>query len=207
METTDQSRRGRPLPRGSRGVTLVELMVTLAVLAVLVSAAAPSFVNMIRNNQRTALLNQLLADIQLARSAAIKSGQPHVICPAGAGGATQCGDDWTQGWVVFRDNPRGNTRFQLGPDDGPDATVSVTDPAPDRFTVIHRFGDVGIVTGMGVLAFRPNGQTQSQNGSFAICDPRGATESRSIAILATGRAYIRDSSKNSSNVELCPEDS
>jgi len=55
-----------------QGFTLVELMVALAILAILVSLAAPSFVAMTKNNRATAVTNDLIASFQLARTEAIK---------------------------------------------------------------------------------------------------------------------------------------
>lgn len=54
------------------GLTIVELMVTIAVLAILAAIAAPSFVNLIRENQAASVSNELLGAVQLARGEAIK---------------------------------------------------------------------------------------------------------------------------------------
>ena len=62
------------------GFTLVELMVTLTVLAILVGVALPSFRDMILNNRRTAIVNDLVSSLLLARSEAIKRGQPVSVC-------------------------------------------------------------------------------------------------------------------------------
>lgn len=216
MKTTERSARPRtPTPgRAASGVTLVELMVTLAVLAILVSAAVPSFLNLVRDNRRTAILNQLVTDIQLARSAAIKSGTRHVICPVAASGkactnGTVAGA-WNGGWMVFRDDPGGTTPFQLGDDDGGDAAVvSRTGPVSANFPIRWGFGATlgggASASNFGVLAFRPAGQALALNGRLGVCDPRGNAESRAVVLFTTGRAYISEDTSTSSK-ELCPDE-
>ena len=80
------------------GFTLIELMVTLAVLAVLAGIAAPSFMAMIRDNRITTQANNLVGSIQLARSEAAKRGVQITIRHNGA-----TANNWDNGWIVFTD--------------------------------------------------------------------------------------------------------
>ena len=92
-----------------RGFTLVELLVALAIAAVLVTLAAPSFVGMIRSNYMTSTINSFLADLRFARSEAIRSGGGVVMCrSANPDAATpSCGSGsttgWESGWIIFHD--------------------------------------------------------------------------------------------------------
>lgn len=88
----------RPRPAG---FTLVELMVTVAIVAILAAIALPSFSTSIRNSRLASTTNEFIAAINLARSEAVKSNRTGQVC-ASSDGAT-CGTDWSQGWIVWSD--------------------------------------------------------------------------------------------------------
>jgi type IV fimbrial biogenesis protein FimT len=89
-------------PRTTRGFTLVELMVTLAVLAILTMVAVPSFRDTIRRNRVSAASNALLADLRYARTEAINRGQLVSLCPSSDGSScTADGTAWDAGWLVY----------------------------------------------------------------------------------------------------------
>ncbi|WP_125076537.1 Tfp pilus assembly protein FimT/FimU [Pseudoxanthomonas sp. SGT-18] len=89
------------------GFTLMELMVTLAVLAILLAVGLPSFQGSLRSNRLATTTNELIASMSLARSEAIRNGRGSGVC-ASADGAS-CGDDWAAGWLVWQDaNGNGN---------------------------------------------------------------------------------------------------
>lgn len=86
----------------ARGFTLIELMVTLAVVAILAMIAVPSFRDTIRRNRVSAASNALLADIGYARAEAIDRGQTVTLCPsASVGSCTSGGTAWQSGWMVY----------------------------------------------------------------------------------------------------------
>lgn len=62
--------------RKSKGVTLIEILVTLSLIAILLTLAVPSFSNFIHQNRMTSQANTFLSVIQLARNEAIKSREP-----------------------------------------------------------------------------------------------------------------------------------
>jgi type IV fimbrial biogenesis protein FimT len=94
-------------PRRQRGLTLVELIVTFAVFAVLVSLAVPTFSPLIARWQRDNVTGALSTSLQQARSESIKSARKVVICPSDDPSADTptCLDDneWKDGWLVFVD--------------------------------------------------------------------------------------------------------
>lgn len=89
-----------------RGLTLVELMVTLAVAIILVASGMPLFTGVSANNRAATQANSLLSAIRLARSEAVKRATDVTICPvsdpqAASPTCTGTDDGWNQGWSVF----------------------------------------------------------------------------------------------------------
>ncbi|MFT3762132.1 MAG: GspH/FimT family pseudopilin [Pseudoxanthomonas sp.] len=84
------------------GFTLIELMVALAVLAILVALAAPSFQNTLRSNRVATATNELLASLALARTEAIRSTNSSGVCASTNGAGCDSGD-WNDGWMVWTD--------------------------------------------------------------------------------------------------------
>lgn len=93
----------------NKGFTLIELMVSVAVLAIVLSIAVPSFKNILLNNRLNTTKDELRTAIQLARSEAIKRKEDVILCRANAE-LTQCaadGTDWSQGWLlVYKDKDK-----------------------------------------------------------------------------------------------------
>lgn len=84
-----------------RGFTLVELMVTVAVLAVLVGIGYPNFQSTLKSNRLAAATNELVAGIALARSEAIRTTRFSGVCPTSDG--SSCSADWSAGWLTWDD--------------------------------------------------------------------------------------------------------
>lgn len=85
------------------GLTLVELMISIAVLITLLAIGIPSYAQFIKNNRLAGQANDLVIAFQLARNEAVKHGSGTVIC-ASANQTTCSGSkDWSTGWIVFSD--------------------------------------------------------------------------------------------------------
>lgn len=82
---------------------MVELMVTVAVLAIVMAAAFPSFTALVNGNRLTSSANEMLASLQLARSEAIRRNTRVMVCRS-EDNAT-CADAaglWTS-WITIVD--------------------------------------------------------------------------------------------------------
>lgn len=90
----------------SKGFTIIELLITIAVAAILLGVAVPSLQNFTANSNVIAAGNSIVAGLNLARSAAVTSGEEVALCPSS--NESTCSDnDWDKGWIVF-DNSDAN---------------------------------------------------------------------------------------------------
>lgn len=167
-----------------KGLTLLELMIVLSVLTILISLATPSFKDIFRKQQVDGESNILFTLVYFARSEAIKRNTVVTICKSGD--ATQCGGDWTNGWIVFADENKDGSR------DVGDALIS-SGRVDENYTLSwSAFGS------NNYIRFTSNGLTLSQNGSFKLCpsdlDVRFA---RAVVISKTARVRLpKDSDGN-----------
>lgn len=89
----------------TRGFTLLELLVTIAVLAILVTLGVPSFAGMVRNTRELNAYHLLTASLATGRIAAVRYNTPVLVCPSEDGAS--CRDDlaWEGGWIVRLERP------------------------------------------------------------------------------------------------------
>lgn len=164
-----------------RGVTLIELMVTLAVMAVLLGIAAPSVTQFIVSNRLTSQANGLLADLSRARSEAGARHTPVTVCAAAD--STTCAaastTNWESGWLVFVDADADGVIASAAD------IIRYVAPLEGQTTVISSsFANVGYLT------FRPFGGFSPQtSGTFAFC-VSGNSDGREISVSAIGRPVI-----------------
>jgi type IV fimbrial biogenesis protein FimT len=84
------------------GLTLIELLVVMTIAGILIGVGVPSFRYVTNSNRMSGEINNLLGDLQFARSEALKEGQTVTVCTSTDG--TNCSNTaWHQGWIVFSD--------------------------------------------------------------------------------------------------------
>lgn len=96
----------------NHGFTLLELIITIALAAILLGLAVPSMHTFIQNNRISGQTNELVAALNLARSEAIKRGRGAWVCasadPDAENPACSGNDDWDDGWLVVAVTPGGS---------------------------------------------------------------------------------------------------
>lgn len=177
----------------AQGFTLLELMIVIALAAVILAIGAPSFTEFRRNGRLTADANDLLTAVQVARTEAVKQQRPVALCatadPQAATPACSGTADFT-GWVVFAD-PDSNCTIATAAD----IAQKGGRPAPDR-------GNVESVADVACLTFGANGflldVPVAPPRHIVYCDERGyalqggtnQSAARGIEVSRTGRGEV-----------------
>jgi type IV fimbrial biogenesis protein FimT len=84
----------------ARGFTVVELMVTLLLAAIVAGLAVPSLNFLVRNNRAASIANELVSSIRLARSEAVIRSQQVTLCPSTDGNTCAVTTNWSNGWII-----------------------------------------------------------------------------------------------------------
>jgi type IV fimbrial biogenesis protein FimT len=165
-----------------QGMTLIELLTALAVVAVVGAFAVPGLQGIMRDSARAAAVNDFVHAIFLARSESIKRNRVVSLCRTFDGERCLYGAArWDEGWMVF---------VNLDKDESP-----VRDPGEPLLHIYRGWPGGSITSNRTAYSFRP--QTQGAvNGTIVFCDPRGSRHSRAIIISHTGRPRVsgRDAS-------------
>ena len=150
-----------------QGFTLIELMITMVIAAILLTQAVPSFRAMIANNRITSQVNELVTAINYARSEAAKNNVRMVLCRSANPTATtpSCGgtaQDWSTGWLLFTDADN-NATFE-----NTDTLVRVGGPTPAGIEVHTNNAADNNLQINAIGSTNESGNTVA----FVVCDDR-----------------------------------
>ncbi|CEA02833.1 type IV pilus-like protein [Pseudomonas saudimassiliensis] len=166
-----------------KGFTLIELMVTIAVAAILISIAIPSFRNMIIDYRLTTIASDLADAVSFARSEAIKRNRTITFCQTNSASSSRCGGSggW-QHWLVVQNAASADADdvIRRGTVSTHNSTVQVTsDLNNNRLTFS--------TDGLG-----RSGSALINDAKITICATSGPAESiREITLGAASRTSIR----------------
>lgn len=169
----------------SRGFTLVELAITVAVLAVLLGLSAPLFTAMVNGNRLTGNANELVAAVLIARSEAIRGNVRTALCQSTDGATCSNASPW-QGWIVFADADGDNLV-----DAGEIVRAGIIE-APVRVLT-----SPNVTNANARITFRADGLAYAGNnlleGNLRVCLPvtNPALNVRDVNIAIGGRVAVR----------------
>jgi type IV fimbrial biogenesis protein FimT len=173
-----------------KAFTLIELLITIAIMAVLVAMAAPSFNRLIANNRSDATSEGFIAEISRARSEAIKRPTRVSMC-ASADGLT-CGGTWANGIMTFIDGATSDTATTPTVTLINNAPISYWRPLEPKAVISVTSNNVAIsffrFTSLGTLA---GGQTVVANTNTQGC------KGDNLRVITLGLAGTVSSTKQS----------
>lgn len=173
----------------NRGFTLVELLIGVAILAILAGIAAPAFGKLIGKTHAQTARSALAVALNEARVAAVSRGRHVVACPSTDLRSCSDSTQWQRGWIVFVD---ANHNRQL--DDG-ETTVSVGQALAQGTAIVGSSGRLRI-------DYQPDGSARGTNATLTVCDrASGAAEARTLVISQGGR--VRYGSATAENAATC----
>jgi type IV fimbrial biogenesis protein FimT len=167
-----------------RGFTLIELMVTITILAIVLGIAVPSFNNATLGSKLGSYANNLVASVNLARSEAIKRNTVLTLCVSADGSNCTTTGGWEQGWIVACKTT---------------SPATSCDGSGPNWLVFHR--QQAAATGIKISAtsgstiraidLMPTG-VGSTPATFTLCraTPSVGASQRQISINSTGRATV-----------------
>ncbi|WP_232207664.1 GspH/FimT family pseudopilin [Pseudoxanthomonas sp. J35] len=165
----------------------MELIITIAVLAILLTLAVPSFTSVINSNRLTAQANELVADLQFARSEAVRRNQRVTVCPSVDSAACSGAADWSN-------------RIITAPIAGGGVEVIRVSTAK---APLQLGGDATSIV------FRPDGMARDaggllQDATITVCLPttKPAENLREVALAAGGR--VSTSKREYDTPGACP---
>lgn len=162
MQALPVERRYKRAMKKVTGITLIELLVALAVAAVLLGVAVPSFTTMIKSNRLTTQVNMFVTSMNFARNEAINRRQNFTVRARD--------EDWQRGWEV------------LNSDGEVERVVQALDPTT-TFTADNDTVE---------FTYQPNGRiTDLMGDTLRMCDDRTGEQGREIIVSPTGRLSVQ----------------
>lgn len=164
---------GRSEYKENAGITLVEVLVGLAIVALLTRLAVPSYRFIINSSRISSEVSDLLTTLQFARSEAMRRGVSVSVCASTNASACSASSDWTSGWMAFEDTNSNGAADDNTPVMRSHAAITNGDKVQaDNSTGSVRFNREGIAAGLAAdpvtLTFTPPTNPGLQKRCLAI---------------------------------------
>ena len=142
-----------------KGFTLIEMMVTIAIIGILASIGMPAYKNTITSMRMSAEINALSNSLNFARTEAMKRGSTTSVCPVSSGACTTS-TDWSGGWSTFLNST--STELSIAP------SLSNGDTLTSTLTTPPQFNAAGYTFFTGKISLRDANNTTSMRRCIAF---------------------------------------
>lgn len=154
-----------------RGMTMLELLIVITMVAILASMAVPSFNSSMARTQLNGMRSNLASAMQLARSEALKRKAPVTVCTSSDQNGCSGGTDWQSGWIIFADTDGNGSR------------------AAAEQLIDVKYSESGLTSyqaASSLVTFDRIGRASTGAGDYSLCHPNLATVGKKVTISVTG---------------------
>lgn len=159
-----------------RGLTLIEFLIVIALIALLAGIAVPGLSDLLAQSRVKATAGRFMAHVNLARTQAIMRSQRVVLCPSSDGAVCLPDGHWHRGWLMFVDRD-GDREHAID-----EPLLRVSDAAQQVRLETSRM--------RRRLVFQPTGLSPASNGTYTVCSRRPQTAPLAVIVSNTGRARM-----------------
>ena len=186
----------------SAGFTLMEMMATLVIVAIL-AVLATNMRGVFQENQISSYAQDLMGSLQLARSEAVTRSTRVTVCRRDSSDPNQCATTgrWDNGWLVFVDENNNATVAK------PEDILRVHEALKDEFDLYGSGNDIDKYVSFIAAGFPRKTGGNMQSGSLVLCDPRGYNNhARKIIISTSGRMRLvkAGDTEDTAGPKTCP---
>ncbi len=167
--------------RWTRGMTMLDLMITISIGAILLAAGVPTFSATANKNQIDTTATQLLMSLNVARSEAVKRRRSVRVCPSEDSSSCSTEDGaWNSGWLVFEDANANNSA---------DASEIIR-----LVNALEPGIEIDVSASMeDFVQFQPTGTAIGNSGmagTFTVCQSSTSIRAQNLRISAAGRVEV-----------------
>ena len=161
-------------PENATGVTLIELMIVLSIIAVLTTMALPAFGNLLQSGASRSARSALSVSINQARIGAAMRNRQVVVCPSA--NQTDCAHNlrWQHGWISFIDSNKN------GEHEAAEEIIAVAQAQPAGIAILS-------TSGRHRIRYQADGTSDGSNLTLTVCDRRGPASATTLVVSNSGR--------------------
>ena len=157
------------------GFSLIELIATIAVLAVVAAIGGPSMSDLLMQHRAASARYQITTSLASARIAAVTDGQPVSVCPIDSSPRCRSDGIWEKGWMTFRDGA------SKGQPTGPESILHIEQGLGSRLLL-------RTTPGRKLARFQPDGRSGGSTLTLSLCASRDKRPLGQVILSNVGRS-------------------